>query len=202
MSATEMLVPAERGVAAAFTADGMRQALAQRFHDAGLESPSADARILVGHALGLDHTALAAAGDRPISVKESEAIAALARRRLAREPVARIVGSKEFWSLTLSINASTLVPRPETETVVEVALAAADVNDQHRSVDDGAGERSPAWHYQSRICGLRRCVSAALLVRLDCIQSALHRFRRIRRPRSRSAHVRPAIGARRRTGRT
>ena len=41
MSATEMLVPAERGVAAAFTADGMRQALAQRFHDAGLESPSA-----------------------------------------------------------------------------------------------------------------------------------------------------------------
>jgi release factor glutamine methyltransferase len=143
MSATEMLVPAERGVAAAFTADGMRQALAQRFHDAGLESPSADARILVGHALGLDHTALAAAGVRPISVKESEAIAALARRRLAREPVARIVGSKEFWSLTLSINASTLVPRPETETVVEVALAAVDVNDPRtqalRIADLGTG---------------------------------------------------------------
>jgi release factor glutamine methyltransferase len=128
MSVTEMLVSAQCGVAAAFTADGMRRALAQLFRDAGLESPSTDARILVGHALGLDHTALAAAGDRPISVKESETIAALARRRLAREPVARIVGSKEFWSLPLSINASTLVPRPETETVVEVALAGVDAN--------------------------------------------------------------------------
>jgi release factor glutamine methyltransferase len=128
MSVTEMLVPAERGVAAASTADGMRQALAQLFRNAGLESPNADARILVGHALGLDHAALAAAGDRPINVKESEAIAALARRRLAREPVARIVGNKEFWSLPLLVNASTLVPRPETETVVEVALAAVDAN--------------------------------------------------------------------------
>jgi release factor glutamine methyltransferase len=121
-------VSAERGVAAASTADGVRQALAQLFRNAGLESPNVDARILVGHALGLDHTALAAAGDRPISVNESEAIAALAQRRLAREPVARIVGSKEFWSLLLSINSSTLVPRPETETVVEVALAAIDAN--------------------------------------------------------------------------
>jgi release factor glutamine methyltransferase len=128
MSVTEMPVSAERGVAAACTADGMRQALAQLFRNAGLESPNADARILVGHALGLDHTALAAAGDRPVSAKESDAIAALARRRLAREPVARIVGNKEFWSLPLLVNASTLVPRPETETVVEVALAAVDAS--------------------------------------------------------------------------
>ena len=128
MSVTEMLVPAEHGATPDFTADGVRRALAELFRNAGLESPSADARILVGHALGLDHTALAAAGDRPISVNESEAIGALARRRLAREPVARIVGSKEFWSLPLLINASTLVPRPETETVVEVALAAVDAN--------------------------------------------------------------------------
>jgi release factor glutamine methyltransferase len=128
MSVTDMLAHAQRGVAAAFTADGLRRALARLFRDAGLESPSADARILVGHALGLDHTALAAAGDRPISENESEAIAALAQRRLAHEPVARIVGRKEFWSLALSINSSTLVPRPETETVVEVALVAVDAN--------------------------------------------------------------------------
>jgi release factor glutamine methyltransferase len=128
MQVSEMLTPAERGVTPDYTVDGMRPALARLFRDAGLESPSADARILVGHALGLDHTALASAGDRRISVKESDTIAALARRRLAREPVARIVGSKEFWSLPLSINSSTLVPRPETETVVEVALAAVDAN--------------------------------------------------------------------------
>ena len=81
MSVTEMLVPAEHGATPDFTADGVRRALAELFRNAGLESPSADARILVGHALGLDHTALAAAGDRPISVNESEAIGALARRR-------------------------------------------------------------------------------------------------------------------------
>jgi release factor glutamine methyltransferase len=128
MSVADMLAPAQRRAAAAFTADGMRRALAELFSNAGLESPSTDARILVGYALGLDHTGLAAAGDRPISVNESEAIAALAQRRLAHEPVARIVGRKEFWSLPLSIDASTLVPRPETETVVEVALAAVDAN--------------------------------------------------------------------------
>jgi release factor glutamine methyltransferase len=53
-------------------------------------------------------------------------INALARRRLAHEPVARILGRKEFWSFTLGIDAATLVPRPETETIVEAALAAID----------------------------------------------------------------------------
>jgi release factor glutamine methyltransferase len=53
-------------------------------------------------------------------------MSALAARRLAREPVARILGIKEFWGLPLRIGAETLVPRPETETVVEAALAAID----------------------------------------------------------------------------
>lgn len=113
-------------VAPKVTVTAVRRSLAQLFRDAGLDSPSADARILIGHALDLNHTALAAAGDRPVSPKESDAIYALARRRLTREPVARIVGGKEFWSLPLAISASTLVPRPETETVVDVALAAVD----------------------------------------------------------------------------
>jgi release factor glutamine methyltransferase len=103
-----------------------RQALADKFRAAGLESPDLDARILVAHALSLDHATLAATGARTLDGEETEAIAALALRRLAREPVARIRGSKEFWSLELGIDSSTLVPRPETETVVEVALAAID----------------------------------------------------------------------------
>ena len=101
-----------------------RRRLAQRFRDAGLDSPDLDARILVGHALSLDHAALAAQADRRLTDKEADAIAALAQRRLNREPVARIVGTKEFWGLPLALNADTLVPRPETETVVEAALAA------------------------------------------------------------------------------
>ena len=101
-----------------------RRSVAQSFRDAGLDTPDLDARILVGHALALDHAALAAQADRRLTGREAEAIAALARRRLDREPVARIVGTKEFWGLPLALNADTLVPRPETETVVEAALAA------------------------------------------------------------------------------
>lgn len=120
------LAAGQRAGAAALTIDGARRAWTQRLAAAGLDSPALDARILVGHALGLDHTALAAAPSRVLVADEEEAIAALARRRLAREPVARILGCKEFWSLQLRIDGSTLVPRPETETVVEAALAAID----------------------------------------------------------------------------
>ena len=103
-----------------------RRALAARFRAGGLDTPDLDARILVGHALGLDHVAIAAAATRRLGADEESGIAALANRRLAGEPVARIVGYKEFWSLPLRVDAATLVPRPETETVVEAALAAID----------------------------------------------------------------------------
>jgi release factor glutamine methyltransferase len=116
------------------TVAGARLALTREFRAAGIDSPELDARLLVAHALGLDHAALAAAGARVLERSEIGAIAALARRRLRREPVARILGSKEFWSLQLRVDAATLVPRPETETVVEAALAAVDA--------DGARSRS------------------------------------------------------------
>jgi release factor glutamine methyltransferase len=103
-----------------------RRALAAKFHAGGLDTPDLDARILIGHALGLDHAALAAAATRKLGAHEESAIAAVANRRLAGEPVARILGYKEFWSLPLRVDAATLVPRPETETVVEAALAAID----------------------------------------------------------------------------
>jgi len=120
-----------------------RRALAAKFHAGGLDTPDLDARILVGHALGLDHAALAAADTRRLGADEESAIAALANRRLASEPVARILGYKEFWSLPLRVDAATLVPRPETETVVEAALAAIDAGGlrsrQLRIADLGTG---------------------------------------------------------------
>jgi release factor glutamine methyltransferase len=103
-----------------------RRALADAFRTAGLDSPELDARLLAGDALGLDHTRLAAESSRGLNSHETQALAALATRRLNREPVARILGVKEFWGLALRLNAATLVPRPETETVVEAALAAID----------------------------------------------------------------------------
>jgi release factor glutamine methyltransferase len=106
------------------TVAGARRALTAQLRAAGIDTPELDARILVGHALCLDHAGVAAAGARSLSADEAAAIAALARRRLAHEPVARIIGSKEFWSLNLRVDAATLVPRPETETLVAATLAA------------------------------------------------------------------------------
>jgi release factor glutamine methyltransferase len=108
----------------ASTIDGARRAWAARFRAGGIDSPDLDARILVGHALSLDHAALAASGACSLSPAEASAIAALAQRRLGHEPVARILGIKEFWSLNLRVDDATLVPRPETETIVTAALAA------------------------------------------------------------------------------
>jgi release factor glutamine methyltransferase len=103
-----------------------RRAVAERFRTAGIESPELDARIVVGHALGLDHAALAAAATQTISDVPAVEIERFAARRLAGEPIARIVGQKEFWSLPLTVTTAVLVPRPETETVVELTLALID----------------------------------------------------------------------------
>ena len=111
-----MLAPVQTMAAA-------RQALAETFRQAGIDSAEADARLLTAHALGIDRTELIANGERALTVDEAKAIDALGARRLRREPVARIFGAKEFWSLPLQISPAVLVPRPETETVVEAALA-------------------------------------------------------------------------------
>jgi release factor glutamine methyltransferase len=116
-------VAAQASTKAATVAEARRRLSAQ-LRVGGIDTPELDARILIGHALGLDHTALAAAPARHLTAAEKSAISALAQRRLAHEPVARILGVKEFWSLQLAVSAATLVPRPETETVVEAALAA------------------------------------------------------------------------------
>ena len=104
--------------------EAARRRLARELRARGLETPELDARVLVGHGLGLEHAALAAAAGRVLTAGEADTIGALAARRVAREPVARIIGRKEFWALPFKLNADTLLPRPETETVVEAALAA------------------------------------------------------------------------------
>jgi release factor glutamine methyltransferase len=116
------------------TVEAVRRDVARRFRDGGIDNPALDARMLVGHALGLDLTALMRAGGRRLAAGEIAQIEMLAARRLGREPVARIVGWKEFWGLPFRITPDVLVPRPETETVVEQALA----------VIDRAGARSHA----------------------------------------------------------
>jgi len=116
--------------------------LAQMFRARGLESPELDARILVGYALKIDRGQLAANDGRLLDAHEAAAIADHATRRLSHEPVARITGRKEFWSLDLHVGPAVLVPRPETETVVEAALAAIDAGTRKqplRLLDIGTG---------------------------------------------------------------
>jgi release factor glutamine methyltransferase len=91
--------------------------------DDRLAAADLDARLLVGHALGLDASGLIAHADRQVGESDVARVLALVERRIAGEPVARIVGEKEFWSLSLHLSPETLVPRPDTETVVEAALA-------------------------------------------------------------------------------
>jgi release factor glutamine methyltransferase len=122
------------------TIAGLRRTIAQSFRTAGLETAELDARILIGHALGLNHTQLAAASQRMPSADECELVTVFAARRLHSEPVARILGEKEFWGLTLHLSPETLVPRPESETVVEAALKAIGrVTKSMRLADLGTG---------------------------------------------------------------
>jgi release factor glutamine methyltransferase len=93
--------------------------------DIGAESAGLDARLLLAAASKLDLAALIARGPEDLSAIAQAAFDEHIRRRLAGEPVSRILGEKEFWGLPIAVGAAALVPRPETETLVEVALAAA-----------------------------------------------------------------------------
>jgi release factor glutamine methyltransferase len=104
------------------TVETARRALTARFRTSAIETAELDARILVGAALGLDLTGVVAAAGRLLTPDELTRLEDFARRRLAGEPVARLLGRKEFWGLPLQLSAATLVPRPDTETVVELAL--------------------------------------------------------------------------------
>lgn len=113
-------------VATGLPVGAARRAVAAVLREAGHDTPELDARLLIGHALGLDHAGLAGAAERPLAADEASRINALAQRRLSHEPVSRILGSREFWSLPLAVTPDVLDPRSDTETVVTAALAAID----------------------------------------------------------------------------
>ena len=124
------------------TVETARRSLAARFRSGDIDSPELDARILVGAALGLDLTGMIAAATRPVTAAEAVRLEDFAGRRLKGEPVARILGSREFWGLPLQLSAATLVPRPDTETVVALALQmlrAGPDADRPRIADIGTG---------------------------------------------------------------
>ena len=117
--------------------DALRR-MTEALADAGIVGN--DARFLVLDLLGLTTTDLILRGDTPLGAEGAAHLDAALRRRLAGEPVARIVGAWEFWGLPFGLSRETLVPRADTETLVDVALASqADRRRPLRILDLGTG---------------------------------------------------------------
>jgi release factor glutamine methyltransferase len=105
------------------------QALAEvagRLAGAGIGEARREARLLVAASTGLSDASVVAYPERSLSDAECRQLASLAERRAAREPISRILGWREFWSLRFALGPDTLDPRPDSETLVEAALDFAD----------------------------------------------------------------------------
>ena len=116
------------------------------FEERGLPTARLDAECLLAHALGCDRLRLYLEFDKPIAPDERASFRELVRRRAEeRVPVAQLTGRKEFWSLPLDVTPDVLVPRPETETLVEAALGLVpDREAELRILDLGTGSGAVA----------------------------------------------------------
>jgi release factor glutamine methyltransferase len=108
----------------AWTTLGVLDWTTQRFTEAGITAARLEAQILLAHVLGCSRVQLYTGFDKPLGDAELAGYRALIKRRLAGESVSYLVGETEFWGLPFHVEASVLVPRPDTETVIEVARIA------------------------------------------------------------------------------
>lgn len=123
----------------------LRQLLAEgRRRLAGLEAGALEAEILLGRALGVGRAWIYANPEHEPGVRQAEQYRELIGRREAGEPVAYLTGTREFWSLSLSVNPDVLIPRPETELLVETALAFIPPGAAWRIADLGTGSGAVA----------------------------------------------------------
>lgn len=95
----------------------------ERLREAGFETPRLDAELLLAHAIGVDRTAVIAHGDAPVGHDAASTYEALLARREKGEPVAYLRGIKEFHGIALTVDDRALIPRPETELLVDTAIA-------------------------------------------------------------------------------
>ncbi len=112
---------------------------AKDFAGRGIESPRLDAELLVAKALGTDRIGLYLDLDRPLGDTERGAIRPLVARRREREPVAYILGYRDFYGRRFKVTADVLIPRPDTETLVEHALECVPEDAASRVLDVGTG---------------------------------------------------------------
>ena len=124
------------------------------FKGRGFEQPRADAEVLLAHALGMERVQLYLNYDKPLSPEELARFRGFVRRRAAYEPAQYITGKKEFWSLDFEVTPAVLIPRPETELLVEKALEIAG-NKPSLVLDLGAGSGAIAVALAHERSGIR-----------------------------------------------
>jgi len=109
------------------------------FSGKGIDNPRLDAELLLAHVLNLDRVGLYLNYDRPLLAAELETIRPLVKRRGQREPLQYLLGSTEFWSLNFKVTEAVLIPRADTEILVEEALARAGTKGELLDVGTGSG---------------------------------------------------------------
>jgi release factor glutamine methyltransferase len=135
------------------------------------EEARLDAEVLARHALGWDRARLIADGREPMPRSAQERYASAVARRAAREPVAFITGSREFWGLEFEVSPDVLIPRPETELIVEAVRARRDKGAADTIADVGTGSGCLA-------VSLARELPGASIVAIDLSEAALDVARR------------------------
>lgn len=128
--------------------DTLLKKAAQRLQTAGSSSPRVDAEVLLSYVLGRNRTWLYTWGDRPCPPWEQARFDALIAARAQGTPVAYLTGEREFWGLSLATSADTLIPRPDTETLVECALGRV-TSPAGRLLDLGTGTGAIALAFAS-----------------------------------------------------
>ncbi len=121
------------------TSRDLLRSATEELERAGCPSPRVDAEWLLAHALGITRSALAADGDHPLTAEERRRFHDLVARRAEREPLAYVLGEWGFRRLTLKVDSRVLIPRPETESLVERCLALLAGVPEPRVLDIGVG---------------------------------------------------------------